>query len=132
MKDVDVVVGIVFEGGKFLVEHRKRDEKIDPGIVCLPGGHVMPTENLEEAVKREMLKELDINVKRLNFVFKSFHVASNGERQNAYYFMITDYEGKPVCRSAQKICWENNIANLSLDVDRESIVKTRELLAKSS
>jgi 8-oxo-dGTP pyrophosphatase MutT (NUDIX family) len=128
LEDVDVVVGIILNGKRFLVERRGLDEKIDPGIVCLPGGHVKINESKEEALKREMLEELGIKVKVMNFVCKNFYVASNHERQNAYCFHVTDYEGKPVCKSAREIFWEDNIRNLSLDVDRKTITKLRELM----
>jgi len=68
-------------------------------------------------------------VKGLRFICKNFYVASNGERQNAYCFLVTAYEGKPVCRSAKEICWEDNIENLSLEVDRKTITELRELLS---
>jgi 8-oxo-dGTP pyrophosphatase MutT (NUDIX family) len=125
--EVDVVVGIVLNGDKFLVERRGLDEKIDPGIVCLLGGHVRKNESMEEALKRELREELGIKVKGLKFVCKNFYVASNGERQNAYCFLVTDYEGKPVCKSAKEIYWEDNVENLSLDVDKKTIKKLREL-----
>jgi hypothetical protein len=54
-------------------------------------------------------------------------VASNGERQHAYCYIITDYEGEPVCNAAQEIFWEDNIENLSLDVDKETVRKMREI-----
>ncbi|NIO36890.1 NUDIX domain-containing protein, partial [Candidatus Bathyarchaeota archaeon] len=104
--DVDIVVGIFLKEDKFLVERRRLNEKVDPGIVCLPGGHVRAHESKEEALKREMREELGVKVKEFRFVCKNFYVASNGERQNAYCFLITDYEGEPVCRSAQEIFWE--------------------------
>jgi len=40
LSEVDVVVGIVLNGDKFMVERRGFDEKSDSGIVCLPGGHI--------------------------------------------------------------------------------------------
>ena len=125
--DVDVVVGVVLDGDRFLVERRGLDEKLDPGIVCLIGGHVKKNESREEALKRELREELGIKVKGLRFICKNFYVASNGERQNAYCFLVTEYEGKPVCKSAQEIYWEDNIENLSLEVDRKTIKKLREL-----
>ena len=125
--DVDVVVGVVLDGDRFLVERRGLDEKLDPGIVCLPGGHVRKNESREEALKRELREELGIMVNGLRFICKNFYVASNGERQNAYCFLVTEYEGKPVCKSAQEIYWEDNIENLSLEVDRKTIKKLREL-----
>jgi len=128
LESVDVVVGIILNGNKFLVERRRLDEKIDPGIVCLPGGHVKTNESKEEALKRELREELGIEVKGLKFIRKNFYIASNGERQNAYCFLVTGYEGKPVCKSAREIFWEENIENLSLEVDRKTIMKLRELL----
>jgi 8-oxo-dGTP diphosphatase len=126
LESVDVVVGIVLNGNEFLVERRRLDEKVDPGIVCLPGGHVKANESKEEALKRELREELGIKVKRLKFICKNFYIASNGERQNAYCFLVTDYEGKPVCKSAQDVFWEDKIENLSLGVDRKTITKLRE------
>jgi len=126
LRNVDVVVGIVLNGDKFLVERRSLDERLDPGVVCLLGGHVKMGESMEEALKREFQEELGIKVKGLRFICKNFYVASNGERQNAYCFLVTDYEGKPVCKSAQEIYWEDNIENLSLEVDKKTIKKLRE------
>jgi len=94
LKEVDVVVGIILNGNKFLVERRRLDEKVDPGIVCLPGGHVKNCESKEEALKREMREELGIRVKGLKFICKNLYIADNTERQNAYCYLVTDYEGK--------------------------------------
>jgi mutator protein MutT len=128
LSEVDVAVGIVLNRTMFLVERRSLDEKLDPGVVCLPGGHVRKNESREEALKRELREELGIKVKGLKFICKNFYLASNGERQNAYCFLVTEYEGKPVCKSAQEIHWEDNIENLSLDVDRKTMMKLRKLL----
>ncbi|KON31520.1 hypothetical protein AC477_04110, partial [miscellaneous Crenarchaeota group-1 archaeon SG8-32-1] len=109
METVDVVVGIVVKGNEFLVERRRWDEKIDPGIVCLPAGHVKPNEDLGNALKREMKEELGIQVKEMEFVCKNFYIASNGEKQNAYCYIVTKYEGEPICKAAQEIFWEDDI-----------------------
>ena len=127
MEVVGVVVGIVVRDDKFLVERRRFDETVDPGIVCLPAGHVKPNESLEDALNREMMEELDIQVKDMKFVCKNFYVASNGERQHAYCYLITEYEGEPVCKAAQEIFWEDNIENLSLEVDRKTVRKMRDI-----
>ena len=127
METVSVVVGIVVSGDKFLVERRRWNETVDPGIVCLPAGHVKPNESLEDALKREMMEELGIQVNEMKFVCKNFYVASNGERQHAYCYLVTDYEGEPVCKAAQEIFWEDDINNLSLEVDKKTVRKMREL-----
>lgn len=129
MEEVDVVVGVILKGNKFLVERRRLDEKVDPGIVCLPGGHVRKGESNEEALKREMLEELGIKVKGMKFICKNFYIASNGERQNAYCYLATDYEGIPICKSAREIFWEDNINNLSLEVDKKTMKKLGEITA---
>ena len=126
MDSVGVVVGIVVRGNMFLVERRRWDETVDPGIVCLPAGHVKPDEPLEDALKREMMEELGIQVKEMSFVCQNFYVASNCERQNAFCYIINDYEGEPICKAAQEIFWEDDIENLSLEVDRKTIKKMRE------
>ncbi|MEJ2280379.1 MAG: NUDIX domain-containing protein [Candidatus Bathyarchaeota archaeon] len=128
MKTVGVVVGIIFNGNKFLVERRRSNEKIDPGIVCLPAGHIKPNENKEDALKREMKEELDIDIKEIKFVCKNFYVASNGERQHAFCYLVTEYEGNPICKDAEDIFWEKNIDKLDLEVDKKTILKIRELL----
>ncbi len=127
MEVVGVVVGIVTRGNKFLVERRRWDETIDPESVCLPAGHVKPNEDMEDALKREMMEELGIQVNDMKFVCKNFYVASNDERQHAYCYIVTDYEGEPVCKAAQEIFWEDNIENLSLEVDKKTVRKMREL-----
>jgi 8-oxo-dGTP diphosphatase len=123
---VGVVVGIVVKGDKFLVESRRWDETIDPGIVCLPAGHVEANESLEDSLKREMMEELGIKVKGFKFVSQNFYVASNGEKHHAYCYRITDYEGTPVCKAAQEIFWESSIENLSLEIDKTTVRKTLE------
>ena len=123
MNEVDVVVGILLKGNKFLVEHRGPDEQVDPDIFCLPGGHVKQHESKEEALRREMREELGIEVEKVKFVCRNFYVASNGEKQNAYCYLITKYGGIPTSKSAERIFWEDNIENLSLEVDRRTIHK---------
>ena len=123
MQRVDVVVGIIFHERKFLAEKRKKSDKIDPGIVSLPGGHVEPGESRKAALMREMKEELNIVVKKTRFIQKSRWVASNGERQNVYYFLILDYEGKPVRRTAQRILWIEEMEELDIDIDRQAVEK---------
>ena len=80
------------------MERRKKDARVDPSIICLPGGHVKVNESLLEALKREMIEELGIEVKKARLVCRNQYVAGNGERQNAYCFHIISFEGKPACR----------------------------------
>ena len=125
MKTVDVVVGIIFKDNKFLVERRKTDEKIDPGIICLPGGHVELNENKEDALKREMREELNIEIKESEFLKKDLWIASNGERQNVYYYLVANYVGEPTSETAKEIIWVENTDELATLSDRNAMEKVR-------
>ena len=59
MKTADIVIGLIFKDKKFLVEKRKSNEKIDPGLAVFPSGHVEVNETKEEALKIEMKEELN-------------------------------------------------------------------------
>ena len=126
-REVDVVVGVLTDGDRFLVERRGLDETLDPDIVCLPGGHVNKGESYEKALKREMLEELGITVKSMRFIEKDFRIASNGERQNSYCFVITAYEGRPTAKSAKEIFWTDSIDDLNLELDKQTIRKLKEI-----
>lgn len=55
------VVGVLHEGGQFLVI--RRSEKVRaPGLICFPGGGVELGEGLEQAVRRELMEELGLPV----------------------------------------------------------------------
>jgi 8-oxo-dGTP diphosphatase len=127
LEPVNVVVGIIVKQNKFLVERRRMDKKVDPGIICLPAGHVEADEDLEDALKREMLEELGIHVKQMRFVCKNYYVASNGEKQHAYCYKITDYDGEPQCIEAAEIFWESDLNNMTLDIDKETIRKMQQV-----
>ncbi|MEJ2126618.1 MAG: NUDIX domain-containing protein [Candidatus Bathyarchaeota archaeon] len=122
-----VVVGIIVKENKFLVERRRMDKKVDPGIICLPAGHVEPNEDLEAALKREMLEELGIQVKQMSFVCKNYYVASSGEKQHAYCYKITDYEGELESIEAAEIFWEEDLNKMTLEIDKETIRKMQQL-----
>jgi 8-oxo-dGTP diphosphatase len=126
VETVDVVVGVLLHQQKFLVERRRLDEPIDPGIVCLPGGHVQRGESHADALIREMKEELDITVKDFTLICMNSHVASNGERQHAYCYLITSYDGTPVSNVAQEVFWEDDADGLNLEVDRHTIQRAQE------
>ncbi len=115
---VDVVDGVVLDKGKFLAEKRKANERIDSGIVCLPGGHVEPKETRDSALMSEKKEELNAEVKKLKLIKRSSWVASNGERQNVHYCLVLAYEGKPICRAAEEILWLENTGELDIETDR--------------
>jgi 8-oxo-dGTP pyrophosphatase MutT (NUDIX family) len=115
---VDVVDAVILDKGKFLAEKRKANERIDSEIVCLLGRHVEPEETRDSALMREMKEELNAEIKKLKLIKRSSWVASNGKRQNVYYYLVLAYEGKPACRAAEETLWLKNTGELDIETDR--------------
>jgi 8-oxo-dGTP pyrophosphatase MutT (NUDIX family) len=55
------VVAVIVENSRFLVIRRSHLVRA-PGLICFPGGGIEPGEDLETAVRRELLEELGIDV----------------------------------------------------------------------
>ncbi len=127
VEPVEVVIGILLQEQRFLVERRRDDEPLDPGIVCLPGGHVQHGESRGDALIREMQEELGITVNAWIFICRNLYVASNGERQHAYCYLITAYDGTPVSNAADEVLWIDDPVALSLEVDRRTIQRVQAL-----
>ena len=58
---VNVVLGLVEKDDKILLIQRERGDFV--GLWGIPGGKVEECEHIDEAVKREMLEEIGINMK---------------------------------------------------------------------
>ena len=124
LRRVDCVSAVLVKDGGFLVEKRRLDDT-DPGFVELPGGHVEEGESLEEALRREVLEELGLEILGLRLVFVGNYTASDGERQRIHYFLVSDWKGLLVSREAGSVEWISDPAVLSLDVDRTAVGRAR-------
>ena len=117
----DVVAGILMKRGKFLVEKRRVDDQADPGYIEIPGGHVDPSETLEEALRREMKEELGIEIERARLFQKSLATTTNGERQRIHYFHVEKWNGRIRSKEAERVYWESEVSNLSIIPDRRAV-----------
>lgn len=64
------VVGILYEDRHFLVIRRSQFVRA-PGLICFPGGGIEPGEDVQTAVKRELMEELGLPVEVLGHVWTS-------------------------------------------------------------
>ncbi|MFM8189542.1 MAG: NUDIX hydrolase [Pirellula sp.] len=64
------VVGILYEDRHFLVIRRSQFVRA-PGLICFPGGGIEPGEDVDTAVKRELMEELSLPVEVLGHVWTS-------------------------------------------------------------
>ena len=61
MKVVEVAVGLVYHGGRYLIARRRSDVHL-AGFWEFPGGKREAGESLEECLRRELFEELSIRV----------------------------------------------------------------------
>ena len=93
------VCGILLREGKMLLIAHQKDGDI---YWLLPGGGVAFGESLEDALKREFMEELNINISVGDMTFLSDSIAPSGERHivNIYFrcsYVSGDYvTGKDV------------------------------------
>src|SRR6058998_3790329 len=97
----ECVSGVLTRNGAVLVEKRRADDKADPGLTFLPGGHVEPEEFLDQALKREMREELGIRVEKTTPLRVRRYTASNGERQRIDHFHVKGWRGRIRSREAE-------------------------------
>ena len=117
----NLVAGILFRKGRFLVEKRRLDNEADPGYIEIPGGHVEHGETLESALRREMREELGIKVQKATFVRKALTTATNGERGRIHYFHVEKWQGRIHSHEAERVYWESDISKLSISPDQVTL-----------
>lgn len=82
------VAVIVLHEGQILLMYRVRDGE---EYYCLPGGHVKPSESLEQAALREIREETTLAVRSLKF-FCRF----DNQNRMEHYFVAHEWTGKAV------------------------------------
>lgn len=98
-------VGIVIKDGKILLMHRLKNGR---EYYVFPGGGVEENENFEEALKREMMEELGVEIsgQKLLFEFENElqgrdNVQLTGN-PNEHYFLIKNFSGEPELGGPEK------------------------------
>jgi len=121
-KIINSVEFILLKGNKILVEKRKLTKRIDPGLLCIPGGGIEKNETKEQALIRECKEEFGINITEYSFITQLpyEHVEVDFLLN---YFVVTNWEGKIKNLEAEKLIWidKDNPKELDLEVDKKAI-----------
>ena len=86
-----------------LVERRRLDKPVDPGLVAIPGGHIEPGETHTAALARELQEELSIQASGHRYLCSLIHPAS--EPKLLHYYVITTWQGTIDAREAECVFW---------------------------
>jgi hypothetical protein len=68
-----------------------------------------------------MKEELGIDVEKAKLVQKSLYTATNGERGRIHYFHVEKWNGRIMCKEAERVYWESKVSNLTIVPDRRAV-----------
>lgn len=103
MEVCDSVSFLVIKDGLLLVEKRKEDKAVDPGLRGIPGGHCEPGESPEETLARELKEELDIVARDSRYICTLVHISE--EVQKIHYYVTEDWKGTLQNNEAESLFW---------------------------
>ncbi len=102
-KTVHVAVGIVLQGSKVFLTKRAEDVHLG-GKWEFPGGKVEQGETVEQALHRELIEEIGIEVKDSS---KFLHIEHDYPKVNVHldFIRVDDFEGTPTGCEGQLSKW---------------------------
>lgn len=86
------VAAIIIEDDKILTTQMERD---GDRYYVLPGGKVESGENIEEALKRELMEETSIQLENFSLAYLRELRLDDGERGIEFYYYVDEYSGEP-------------------------------------
>tara|TARA_Y100000590_G_scaffold450627_1_gene590593 strand:- start:1174 stop:2223 length:1050 start_codon:yes stop_codon:yes gene_type:complete len=98
-----IVVGYIVKNKKFIITKRQKN-KLLANLWELPGGKIQTNETSQNALKREVLEELDIKIKNLNFIGEIKHQYSHF-KLNITLFKCEYLTGNPKPLQSQAYKW---------------------------
>ena len=104
LKRIEVVAGLICENGRVLVCQRRANAAF-PLKWEFPGGKVEKGEQLEEALRRELREELQIEVDRAVKIYHYKHVYAGISEVALTFFRIQRYQGKVKNLIFKQIAW---------------------------
>ncbi len=101
---VDVAVGVLMQGEKFLLTSRP-EGKVYAGYWEFPGGKLEAGESVEQALRRELQEELGITIGQAQ-VWKTQMVDYPHALVRLHFCKVWDWQGELQMREAQSHAWQ--------------------------
>jgi len=119
---VAVVAAVVEDGDSFLVTRRQEGVHL-AGMWEFPGGKIDGEETHEQALRREMLEELAVDIDVRELVFHTTHAYP--ERSVALYFYRCALLGTPRPQLGQQMRWvpRTELASLGFPPADEQLIR---------
>ncbi len=104
-KPIKVVAAIICKNDKILLSKRPI-EKHQGGLWEFPGGKVEANESNENALIRECLEELDIEIFNPQY-FDKIDFNYTDKNVSIYFYRVSNFSGTAKGNEGQKIAWIN-------------------------
>jgi 8-oxo-dGTP diphosphatase len=101
---IDVVAGLIVRKG-LLLACQRHETSAFPLKWEFPGGKVEPGERYEDALKRELKEELEIEIYDPVEIFSHRHVYPGASEVSLKFFRVTRFQGEIRNRVFQQIRW---------------------------
>jgi len=117
-RPLECVAFMLIRGDRVLLERRSPMKRLAPNALAIPGGHMEPGEDREEAVRRELGEELGVTPDSISYVCTLLHRAE--EFRKLHYFAVHEWQGEPSPHEADALEWVpiQDVSTFDLDVDR--------------
>ena len=120
---IDVVAAVIKKDNKYLIAQRNRDKHF-AFYWEFPGGKVNNNESFENALKREILEELSINIK-INNKISSERFKDEKINVKVHYFLCEKLDEEIILSEHEDMKWvfKKNLLNFKLAPGDSKIIK---------